>query len=122
MNVYDHAHALARAIRQSSELRQYREALEKLNSDETARKMLQDFRDMQMQIQNKKMQNQEVPPEEEEKFNRLSEIVNMNQTVKDYLEKEYRLSIMMRDVQRIIGEVVEKEIGGEEDKEPSEED
>jgi len=111
MNVYDHAHSLAKAIRKSPQYTGFQEASRKINQDETARQMLNDFRQAQMELQKKQMQDQESSPEEEEKVRKLSELVNLNLTVKDYLEKEYQLAIMVRDIQKIIGEAIEEAMG-----------
>ena len=119
MNVYDHAHALAKSIRKSSQYTEFKNASKKLQEDETARKMLNDFRQTQMEHQKRKMENDTVSQEEEEKMQKLSELVNLNLTVKNYLEKEYQLAVMIRDVQKIIGEAIE-EIMEEERKEDHE--
>ena len=116
MNVYDHAHALAKAIRKSPQFTEFKNASKKLNEDETAKKMLDDFRQAQMDLQKKKMENQEASQEEEDKLNKLSELINMNLTVKNYLEKEYQFAIMVRDIQKIIGEAIEDTVETEENR------
>ncbi len=118
MNVYDHAHALAKAIRNSSQFREFKEAAQKLKGDDTASKMLNDFRQAQMELQKKQMENQETS-QEEEKIRKLSEIVNMNLTAKDYLEKEYQFAVMVEDVQKIISEAIEEAMGSKEQGQPS---
>lgn len=107
MNVYDCAHALAGAIKKSPEHRNYQNALEQLNRDSSARDMLNDLRRLQLQVQSLKIQDREVPAGDEEKLKKLSEIVDLNLTVKTYLEAEYRLAILMNDIQKIIGEPIE---------------
>ncbi len=104
MNPYDAAHTLAKAIRESNELKELKAAREALKADETAKNMLKDFRKEQIDLQHKKMTGLEIPKESEEKLARLFEVVNMNNLVKRYMDAEYRIAIMMDDVQKIISE------------------
>ncbi len=107
MNVYDHAYALAKAIKVSPEYKNFLHAKEKLDGDSSAKEMLTDFRKNQIELQKQKLSGIEVAPEQEERLNRLMEVINLNMTVKEYLEAEYRFSIMLTDIQKIIGEAME---------------
>ena len=106
MNVYDRAHALARAMKESEEYREYLEAKEKLEEDEKAKEMLVDFRNYQLEIQKEQMDGKQVNKEEGEKLKKMYEAINLNQTVKNYLAAEYRFGKMMTDISKIIGEAV----------------
>lgn len=108
MNVYDCAHALAGALKKSPEHRNYQSTLERLNRETSARDMLNDLRHLQLKIQSLRMQDQEITSEDEEKLTKLSEIVSLNLTAKAYLEAEYRLAVLMNDIQKIIGEPLDE--------------
>ena len=108
MNVYDYAHALSRAIRASSEYRDFKKALENLEKDSAAKEMLSDFRKNQWELQQKKLSGQEISPEEEQRLSSAWEIIRLNMVVKEYLETEYRFSVMLADIQKIIGEPLEE--------------
>ncbi len=107
MNIYDYAHGLAKAIKASSQYKQFREACDKLEKDASAREMLQDFRKNQWELEKQKLSGPEVSSQQEEKLKRMLEVISLNLTVKEYMEAEYRLSIMLADIQKIIGEAVE---------------
>ncbi len=113
MNVYDHAHALAKAITLSPEFRDYQKSHEKLENDKGAKEMLGDFRKSQWELQQQKMSGIEVAPEQEKRLAQALEIINLNQVLKDYLEKEYRFSIMLTDIQKIIASPLEDLIAQE---------
>lgn len=122
MNVYDYAHALAKAIKQSPEFRDYKKSQEKLENDKSAKEMLTDFRKRQWELQQQKMSGVEVAPEQEKRLAQSMEIINLNQVVKDYLETEYRFSIMLADIQKIIAspfeELISQEISEQQSAQP----
>ncbi|MFO8191489.1 MAG: YlbF family regulator [Bacillota bacterium] len=113
MNPHDAAHALAKALRESEEFKTLREIQKKLKNDETARNMLLDFRRQQLELQKQHLSGVEVSSEQEEKLEKLFEVINMNTDVKNFLEAEYRAAVLMRDIQKIIGEATESIIDTE---------
>jgi len=104
MNAYDAAHALARALRESAELKNFQEAQALLKNDPSAREMLMDFRKQQLNLQRQKLAGLEIAPEQEDKLEKLSQIIHMNLTIKRFLEAEYRVGVLLQDIQRIIAE------------------
>ncbi|NMB36139.1 MAG: YlbF family regulator [Firmicutes bacterium] len=106
MNVYDYAHSLAKAIKASPEYIGFKKCQDKLEEDQSAKEMLTDFRKSQLELQKQKMSGLEVAPEQEQNLAQRWEIINMNLLIKEYLEAEYRFSVMLTDVQKIIGEAL----------------
>jgi len=113
MNPYDAAHALARALRESAEFKEMKEAQAELKADQTAYKMLLDFRKEQLNLQKQVLSGIEVSKEQEEKVDRLSQIVNMNTTAGRFMQAEYRAAVLLQDIQKIIGEAAEEIIDRE---------
>ncbi|OPL09935.1 MAG: hypothetical protein AVO34_04455 [Firmicutes bacterium ML8_F2] len=113
MNPHDAAHILAKALRESEEFKTLKEIQKKLKSEETARNMLLDFRRQQLELQKQHLTGVEVSSEQEEKLEKLFEVINMNTDVKNFLEAEYRTAVLMRDIQKIIGEATESIIDTE---------
>ena len=105
MNPYDAAHMLAKALRESSEYRNFRDAQEALKSEASAKEMLLDFRKQQLELQRQKLAGLELAPEQEEKLEKLYQIISMNLTVKRFMEAEYRFGVLMQDIQKIIAEL-----------------
>ena len=106
MSVYDYAHSLAKAIKLSPEYTSFKKCQEKLEKDQSAKEMLVDFRKSQLELQKQKMSGLEVAPEQEKRLTQRWEIINLNLVVKEYLEAEYRFSVLLADVQKIIGEAL----------------
>ncbi|TZE83479.1 YlbF family regulator [Calorimonas adulescens] len=108
MNVYDLAHQLARAMAESDEYRSYVEAKKAVEADETNSNMVNDFHKMEMELSAKQAMGQQLSEDEMKKINDMYQLITLNPTVKEFLEKEMRFSTMVADVFKIIND----EIGG----------
>ncbi len=104
MNPYDAAHKLAGALRESEEFKELKKAQQELKADQTAKKMILDLRGKQMELQRQKLSGIEVSKEQEEKLEKLLEVVNMNMVAKRFLQAEYKAIVLLQDVQKIIGD------------------
>jgi len=113
MNPYDAAHALAKALRESPEFKEMKKAQEDVKADLSAKEMLLDFRREQFNMHKQQLSGVEISQEQKEKLEKLFEVVNMNSLIKRLLNAEYKVSVMLQDIQKIIGEA-NKEIYDEE--------
>ncbi len=104
MNPYDAAHRLAKALRDSPEFKEMKEAQEALKAESSAKKMVIDFRNKQLELQKQKLSGIEVSKEQEEIVEKLLEVVNMNMIAKRFLQAEYKIAVLLQDVQNIISE------------------
>lgn len=108
-NVYELAHKLARAIKDSQEYKNFLQHKEKLEENEKNKKMVEDFQEKALKLQFAHMNNEEVNQEEMRQLKRLEEVLNLNPVIKKYLEAEVRLTQMLQDINNIIGQVVKIE-------------
>ncbi len=113
MNIYDCAHALVKAIKSSPEYKNIKAAKEKLQEDSDAKKMISDLRKIQWNMQKQKISGIEIAPEQEKQLSRLLEVANLNLVVKEYLEAEYKFSIILTDIQKIISEAMQDILSSE---------
>jgi cell fate (sporulation/competence/biofilm development) regulator YlbF (YheA/YmcA/DUF963 family) len=104
MNIYDKAYELARAVRESSELKELMQLNDKIKEDADSKKMLDDFRERQMELQQKMMAGEMPSQEDMGKMEKLYEVINLNPSLRGIFEAERRLGVIMEDVQRIISE------------------
>ncbi len=104
MNPYDAAHNLAKALRESSEFKEMKEAQAALKTDDSAKKMLLDFRSEQLKMHKQQLAGIEISPGYKEKLEKLFEVVNMNVLIKRLLDAEYKVAILLQDIQKIINE------------------
>jgi cell fate (sporulation/competence/biofilm development) regulator YlbF (YheA/YmcA/DUF963 family) len=108
MNILDHAHALVKALKVSPEYREFKRRQEKLQKDKDAKQMLVDLRKVQWKIEKQKISGQQPTPEDDEQLNRIMGVVSSNDTVKEYLEGEYKFSVILNDIQKILGEAMQE--------------
>jgi|SRR6056297_239383 len=102
MSVYDTAKRLERKIKESDEYKEYIELKEKVIKKDGSKKMLLDYQDLMMELQTKQLSGQEISEEEKEKLNNLNNLIEINNNVKKYLEAEYKVSVMLNDLQKMI--------------------
>lgn len=111
MSTLDKAHELARALMASDEYRRLKELKEPLAKDEKANKMVQDFLAKQTELQLEMMQGKQDDSKMQQ-LQKLYELLSMNPTAGQYLQAHMRFQLMMQDVSKIIGDVVEDVMGG----------
>lgn len=104
MNPHDAAHMLAKALKESNDFKELKNAQAALKADQSARDMLLDFRNEQLEMQKQQLSGIEVAPEREEKLEKLFEVINMNNIIKRFLQAEYRVAVLLQDVHKIIGD------------------
>ena len=108
MNVYDQAHQLATAIKESEEYKHFKAAEEQLKTKPDLEKMIKDFQEKSMEIQLKQMTGEQPDAEDMQKLQQLYGIVAMDPIAASYMESDMRFSIMMKDVYEILGEAMGK--------------
>ena len=113
MTPHDAAHALAKSLRESPDFKELKEAQTSLKADQSAVNMLTDFRKEQFEIQKQQLSGVEVSPEQEKKLEKLFEVISLNALIKRFLQAEYRVAVLLQDVQKIIGDATEEIIDPE---------
>lgn len=109
--IYDHAYNLEKAIRESTEFQQLRNAYEEVMNDPSSKEMFENFRDTQLTLQEKQMQGLEISEEEVEKARSVVELVQGNETIAKLMEEEQRLNVIIGDISSIITKPLEEVYG-----------
>ena len=104
MNVYDQAHQLAAAIKESDEFKRYEAGKMQVQGNEDLKNMINDFQKRSMDLQIKQLQGEQPDPEDLANVQRLLGVITMDPLASQYLESEMRFSLMMKDVFDIIQE------------------
>lgn len=107
-NVHDLAHQLAKALKSSPEYVGLLQAKQKINTEETSKKMFEHLQQVQMELQMKQMQGQNPTQEELENYQKLFADVQLNPTISQYLHAEKRFAVMMEDINKIMGEPLQE--------------
>lgn len=107
MNVYDQAHGLAQAIKESEEFKQYDAAKKQLDGNEELARVLRDFQSKQLELQAKQMIGETPDAEAMANIQQLYAIMAQDPLAAQYLQAEMRFSIMMKDVYEILGQAID---------------
>ncbi|MEG0918327.1 MAG: YlbF family regulator [Anaerovoracaceae bacterium] len=110
MNVYEEAHNLERAIKESDEYKRYIEAKNRVNEKPELKNMMDDFQKKQIEMQSRQMLGQGDISELMAEVTRLSAIVMQDPIAAEYLQCQMRFSIMIKDVYEIINNLIGLEI------------
>ena len=106
MNVYDQAHGLANAIKDSQKYKDYARLKAEIDKNTEVSNMLKDFEIKQMEIQTKQMLGEEVTEEAQKTIQDLYQIVMRDPSAAEYLQAQMRFSVMMSDVYKILGDAM----------------
>lgn len=106
MNVYDQAHGLAQAIRESDEFKDYQAQKSVLDKNKELAEIVGDFQQKQLEMQAKALTGEEPEGDFQSKIQELYGIIMQDPLAARYMQAEMRFSIMMNDVYKILGEVM----------------
>ena len=107
MNVYDQAHQLAKAIRESEEFKHHDNSKKALEANPQLDKAMRDFMQKQFELQAQQMMGQELDQESMAQIQQLSAILMQDPLASEFLQNQMRFSMMMGDVYKIVGEVAD---------------
>ncbi len=106
MNVYDEAHNLAKAIKESNEFSEFDRMRAEVEKDEEISEMLKNLQKMQIEIQTAQFQGEEIDQALIGRIQSLGTMLATKPLAAEFMKAEANFSIMMNDVFQIIGEAV----------------
>ena len=110
-NVYDAAYQMEQAIRTSNEYMELKRLTDLVNSDPGTKGMFENFRNLQMQLQQKQMMGQEITQAEIEQAQKTVQLVQQNPTIAKLMDAEQRMSVVIADLNKIIMKPLEELYG-----------
>lgn len=106
MNVYDEAHNLARAIKESGEYREFDRMRQEVEKDADSSAMLGEMQKLQLEMQTAQMTGNQISQETLGRIQSLSTMLATKPAAARYMQAEAAFSVMMSDVFKIIGDAV----------------
>lgn len=113
-NVYDSAYDLEKAIRESDEYQDLKTQYDILERDETGKKMFENFRNLQLELQQKQMQGQQITQEEAQKAQQQLQLMQQHEGIAKLMAAEQRMSTVVNDLNGIITKPLEELYGSSE--------
>ncbi|WP_141433106.1 YlbF family regulator [Bacillus sp. 03113] len=111
VNIHDSAYALEKAIRKSNEYLDLKKIYDEVNADKSAKKMFDQFRDMQLNLQQKQMSGQEITQDEMEKAQKVVALVQQHAKISKLMDAEQRMSLVIGELNQIIMKPLEELYG-----------
>lgn len=102
MNTYDAAYDLAKAIKESDEMKRLTAAGEKIKNDPDAKKMVKDYIMAQMQADYAKLVGQKEDEKTYQHLQELAVLVSNNSDAQEYLQAFIRWNQIAADLQKIV--------------------
>ena len=101
-NMYDHANELERALRASEEFVQLKTMYEAVENDPEAKQVFDEFRNIQLELQQKQMSGVEITQDEVVSAQAIANKVQENETVTKLMEAEQRMNFVVNELNKII--------------------
>ncbi|MFK3938611.1 YlbF family regulator [Alkalihalobacillus sp. NPDC078783] len=107
----DKAQELKQALAESDEFKSLQSLHNQINEDEIAKKMLDNFRQLQLELQQKQMQGIQISEEEAQQAQQQFELVQQHELISKLMEAEQQLSVIIGDINKVITEPLEEIYG-----------
>lgn len=107
VNVHDYAHSLARALKESPEHRAFQDARTRIKGKASAEKMIADFHQKQVDLQSQALQGKEPTEQQKQALQQLYAVISGDPDAAQYLMAEQRLTILLNDIYKIIGDALD---------------
>lgn len=114
VNLHDSAYDLEQALRQSEEYSRLKNLYDEVNGDPSAKKMFDNFRDIQLNLQQKQMNGEDITQEEVEQAQKSVALVQQHDKISQLMEAEQRMSMLIADLNKIIMKPLEELYGNPE--------
>ncbi|MFB6498131.1 YlbF family regulator [Bacillus haynesii] len=114
VNLHDSAYELEQALRQSEEYARLKNLYDEVNGDPSAKKMFDNFRDIQLNLQQKQMNGEDITQEEVEQAQKSVALVQQHEKISQLMEAEQRMSMLIAELNKIIMKPLEELYGNPE--------
>ena len=106
MNIYDRAREFAEDLRECDEVVNLRKSNQKVEDNEDYKKILKDFRKIQLDAYSQQVQNGKVSEEVVEKFKDMGNVISANPPVDEYIQAEQKFSIMWQNILKMLNDAI----------------
>ena len=104
MNPYDQAHALARALKESEEYREFTRLKETAYDDGTNKALLDEYKRLQFRLQAKIAAGETLPEDDMQRLQQIGALLQFNPDVSAYLMAEFRYQRLLSDIFKILAD------------------
>ncbi|AKS68885.1 hypothetical protein RN70_04885 [Staphylococcus schleiferi] len=102
VNLYDYANKLEQALRESDEYKAIKDAYAKVEADENSKKLFDEFRETQLNFQQKQMQGEEIGEEDLQKAQEQAQQIEKDSNISELMNAEQKMSQVFQEINQII--------------------
>ena len=104
MNIYDQAHALARALKETDEYREYQRLKDVAMENETQKALIEEYKRLQFQAQVKFASGDRPEESDMQRLQAIGNLLQFNPDASSFLLAEFRFQKMLADIYKILGD------------------
>lgn len=101
-NIYEEIEKFNGVFRNTAEFAVLKEAIELVSNDDEARQLFVNFRDVQVQLQQKQMAGEEILEDEIMHAQKVAQLAQQNEKILTMLEAEMNLSKIVEELNRTL--------------------
>lgn len=109
-NIYDKAREFAKELENLDEVIAYREATKKINENEAARDLVEEFRSTQFAAYSEQVQSGQVSIEIRSKMEKVGTEIMKNKEVSEYINSEAQFVTIWQEVLKILNDAIGVEV------------
>ncbi|SCS34985.1 YlbF/YmcA family competence regulator [Staphylococcus caeli] len=102
VNLYDHANQLEQALRESDEYQAIQNAYAKVKENKESKDLFDEFRETQLNFQQKQMQGEEIGEEELQKAQEQAQKIENDSNISELMAAEQNMSQVFQEINQII--------------------
>lgn len=102
VNLYDHANQLEQALRESDEYQAIQNAYAKVKENQESKELFDEFRETQLNFQQKQMQGEEIGEEELQKAQEQAQKIENDSNISELMAAEQNMSQVFQEINQII--------------------
>ncbi|MBO9128747.1 YlbF family regulator [Bacillus sp. 165] len=110
-NMYDAAYDLQKAITENPDYQALKTSYQQVQTDPQAKQLFEQFRAVQMELQQKMMQGQEITEQDNMKAQQIVVQVQQNPKISQLMQAEQRMNMLITDLNKIILKPLEELYG-----------
>lgn len=102
VNLHDHANQLEQALRESDEYQAIQNAYAKVKENQESKELFDEFRETQLNFQQKQMQGEEIGEEELQKAQEQAQKIENDSNISELMAAEQNMSQVFQEINQII--------------------
>ncbi|KFN01781.1 YlbF/YmcA family competence regulator [Bacillus clarus] len=107
-NIHDVAYELQKTIAENEDFQTLKASYAEVQADAESKKLFEEFRTIQIGLQQKMMQGQELTEEDNKKAQEVVVLIQQDAKITKLMETEQRLNVVIGDINKIIMKPLEE--------------